>query len=286
MKRAQGMISGEELRAEDMLADLHNLRIQEVHSRDAARDAENDAASAAEELRKRLARIDVEREGILQKAEEEMAAEVESFRVELQAMRKKMQSISPAETSSLFKEVTSELDAIDTSVNQPSSLIADLPYKKQSVEDNVIYTGDSVKVSSLGMEGTVISVDGKQVEVSIGALRTRVDLGDVVLIHHASPPEVTPQGVHVRLKAASPGIQIDLRGQTVADTLDRLDRYLDEASLASLPWVRIIHGKGTGKLRREVRRYINNHPLVTSYEAASDKEGGEGVTIAHLVNVS
>ena len=122
VKRAQGMISGEELRAEDMLADLHNLRIQEVHSRDAARDAENDAASAAEELRKRLARIDVEREGILQKAEEEMAAEVESFRVELQALRKKMQSVSPAETSSLFKEVTSELDAIDTSVLWMSSL--------------------------------------------------------------------------------------------------------------------------------------------------------------------
>jgi DNA mismatch repair protein MutS2 len=151
--------------------------------------------------------------------------------------------------------------------------------------DGDISSGDLVRVTSLGMEGTVLSVDGDQVEVSIGALRTRVDVTDVVHLQRTPPVEVETKGVRVSIKAESPGIEIDLRGLTVANTLDRLDRYIDEASLASLPWVRIIHGKGTGKLRREVRRYINNHPLVTSYEAARENEGGEGVTIAHLVNV-
>ena len=54
--------------------------------------------------------------------------------------------------------------------------------------------------------------------------------------------------------------------------------------MASLPWVRLIHGKGTGKLRREVRRYLGTHPLVSSHEIAPLNEGGEGATIAHLVN--
>ena len=94
------------------------------------------------------------------------------------------------------------------------------------------------------MQGTIISVDGQQVEVSIGALRTRVALEDVALIHHAAPHQlILPLAYRLNVKAASPGIQIDLRGQTVVDTLDQLERYLDEAALASLPWVRIIHGK-------------------------------------------
>ncbi len=285
VKRAQGMISGEELRAEDMLADLHNLRIQEVRARDAAREAQRDAEEAAEALRKRLSTIDEERERILRKTEDDMAAEVESLRTELRASRRKMRSLTTTEASTMLREVESELDALDTSVSQPTPLISDLPSKQHSKEDGDIYPGDSVQVTSLGMPGTVLSVNGQQVEVSIGALRTRIDLDDVVLLHHATPPAVAPSGVQFSIRASSPGMQIDLRGQTVVDTLDRLERYLDEASLASLPWVRIIHGKGTGKLRREVRRYVSNHPRVTSYEVASEKEGGEGVTIAHLVNV-
>ncbi len=285
VQRAQGMISGEELRAEDMLADLHTLRIQEVRARDTAREAAREVEQASETLRKRLANIDEERDKILQTAEADMAAEVDSLRTELSALRKKMQSIRATELPTEFREIEEELDALDTTVIQPVPLISDVPQPRSS-DDGDITLGDTVQVPSLGMQGTIISVDGQQVEVSIGALRTRVALEDVALIHHAAPSPVdTPSGVPLNVRAASPGIQIDLRGQTVVDTLDQLERYLDDAALASLPWVRIIHGKGTGKLRREVRRHISNHPLVTSYEAANENEGGEGVTIAHLVTV-
>ena len=81
-------------------------------------------------------------------------------------------------------------------------------------------------------------------------------------------------------------MQIDLRGQRVEEALERLENYLDRASMAALPWVRIVHGKGTGKLRTEVRRFIGDHPLVTSYQSAPRNEGGEGATIAHLVTTS
>jgi DNA mismatch repair protein MutS2 len=78
-------------------------------------------------------------------------------------------------------------------------------------------------------------------------------------------------------------VEIDLRGETVNEALKHLERYLDEASLASLPWVRVIHGKGTGTLRREVRRFVDDHPLVSSYESAARREGGEGATVVRLV---
>ena len=73
-----------------------------------------------------------------------------------------------------------------------------------------------------------------------------------------------------------------MRGKRSDEALDALERYLDSAYLAGLPWVRIIHGKGTGKLRQTVREALSHHPHVKSYESGGDKEGGEGVTVAKL----
>jgi DNA mismatch repair protein MutS2 len=83
---------------------------------------------------------------------------------------------------------------------------------------------------------------------------------------------------------ASPGIELDLRGQRAEDALEMLDRYLEKAYMTGLPFVRIIHGKGTGKLRQEVRAALKDHPHVTSYEEGGDKEGGAGVTVAKLAS--
>ncbi len=82
----------------------------------------------------------------------------------------------------------------------------------------------------------------------------------------------------------SPGLEVDLRGLMAEDALDKLDRYLDKAYMAGMPWVRIIHGKGTGKLRQVVREALKDHPNVTSFEEGGEKEGGEGVTVAKLAS--
>lgn len=84
------------------------------------------------------------------------------------------------------------------------------------------------------------------------------------------------------LNAPSPGIELDLRGQRADEALDQLERYLDAAYLARLPYVRIIHGKGTGRLRQAVREALGPHPHVSSFEAGGVSEGGDGVTVAKL----
>jgi DNA mismatch repair protein MutS2 len=83
----------------------------------------------------------------------------------------------------------------------------------------------------------------------------------------------TPQEV------VSPGLELDLRGQQVDEALENLEYFLDKAFLARLPWVRIIHGMGTGKLRSAVRKTLKNHPQITNFESGKEKEGGDGVTI-------
>jgi DNA mismatch repair protein MutS2 len=82
--------------------------------------------------------------------------------------------------------------------------------------------------------------------------------------------------------AVSPGMELDLRGQRAEDALEMLERYIEKAYMTGLPFVRIIHGKGTGKLRQEVRAALKDHPHVFSFEEGGDKEGGAGVTVAKL----
>ncbi|MGC9347256.1 MAG: endonuclease MutS2, partial [Anaerolineae bacterium] len=281
VRQAEGMLSGEELRAEDMLTDLHNLRIQEAQARDAAREKQQEVESLRQQLHERLSGIQQEREEILRQAESNAEAEVDALRDELRSLRTKMLLNPPGDVGRSLREVEEELEKVEAEVSRPEPLVEELE-KAERMARGTPQPGDSVKILSLGFEGTVLEVADDEVAVQAGAIRTRVPKSDVALLQQE--PEPASSGVSVPQRPASPGVQIDLRGQTVDEALRALERYLDEAAMASLPWVRIVHGKGTGKLRREVRRYMATHPLVTSYEAAPLNEGGDGATVARLVS--
>ena len=91
-----------------------------------------------------------------------------------------------------------------------------------------------------------------------------------------------PEAISLPL-AESPGLELKLIGYTVDEASDVLDQYLDRAYRAGLPWVRIVHGKGSGILRKSIRDALHDHPLVKSFQRAGDSEGGDGVTVAMLV---
>jgi len=149
-------------------------------------------------------------------------------------------------------------------------------------------------VRSLQMDGVVTAMGESEIEVQLGNLRVRARLGDIQRAGEPDAPQPELSAIsRKRSKPASdsgaavifhpsPGMELDLRGQRAEDALEALDRYLESAFLAGLPFVRIIHGKGTGKLRQAVREALQSHPNVASWETGGDKEGGEGVTVAKL----
>jgi DNA mismatch repair protein MutS2 len=136
-------------------------------------------------------------------------------------------------------------------------------------------------VPSLQASGEVAAVGPTDVEVKIGSFRIKLAQNRVELQQRGATPAVQSGGSVP--KPASPGMELDLRGLTVDDMLLELDRYLDSAYLAGLPWVRLIHGKGTGALRQAVREQLRSHPLISAFRAGENNEGGEGVTVAKLV---
>ena len=138
------------------------------------------------------------------------------------------------------------------------------------------------------MDGIVSSIAEDEVDVQIGKMRVKVDLRDIERSKNNARQEKNEENIDDRSDAQkvifhpSPGTELHLRGLRAEDALDALDSYLDSAHAAGLPFVRIVHGKGTGTLRQVVREELGNAQLVERWELALDNEGGEGVTVAFL----
>ena len=148
--------------------------------------------------------------------------------------------------------------------------------------------GDRVEIAHLGLKGEILSVDGGTATVQAGAVTVKVPLQAVRLV--SAPPEATSParprpgargGVAIPDKS-SVGGELRLIGKTTEEARDLLEEYLDDAFLAGLPSVRIIHGKGTGALRRAVEDVLSAHPLVADHRPGASSEGGGGATVAIL----
>lgn len=277
VETARQRVSPGSLRTEDMLTDIHRLRIKEAQARDEANVARAEAAKLKRELRERLAGIEQERHEILEQAREEAARELETLQAQVRDLRRRLQAA--AAPTKAVAAVADALEALEAQLAEPEE---PEPLSAPDVAGSrPVRPGDSVWVRPLNTKGQVIEIGGEEAVVQVGPARTRVSRTALEL--RAAPPVPEPEEATIHVSAApSPGVRLDLRGCTVDEALQRLDRHLDAAARAGLPWVRIIHGKGSGALRRAVRDFLNSYPLVSGYEPGGDREGGEGVTVAKL----
>ena len=156
---------------------------------------------------------------------------------------------------------------------------------KKEVKAKELRIGDSVKVLSLNLKGTVSTLpDAKgNLFVQMGILRSQVNVKDLEKLPDEEPlsPVLkrTGTGKLKMSKSASVSTEINLLGKTVDEALNELDKYLDDAYLAHLPSVRVVHGKGTGALRKAVHNYLRRQKHVDSYRLGEFGEGDAGVTI-------
>jgi len=141
--------------------------------------------------------------------------------------------------------------------------------------------GDLVNIISLGQKGEVVAVDGAEAEIQMGSLKLRQPVSNLERVGRARQGEGSSPRAVAAANETVP-IEIDLRGYRAEEISPILEKYVHDAYLSGLPWVRIIHGKGTGALRQVVRDELRNHPVVERSAAAGSNEGGEGATVAHL----
>jgi DNA mismatch repair protein MutS2 len=145
--------------------------------------------------------------------------------------------------------------------------------------------GMRVKLAGLGQEGELLDLDEDSALVQTGSVRLWVEQGKLTPLaeekRRATPGKIK-MGALGQEKAKTISPELDLRGLTVEEALHHTDKYLDEALLAGLPCVRLIHGKGTGALRSAISDYVKKHPRVQKHRWGESSEGGMGVTVVEL----
>lgn len=168
------------------------------------------------------------------------------------------------------------------------SRLTDLKYEKEYLKQNKVLkkekkkkqyeVGDDVHVTTFDQRGTLVEKSGnKEWVVQMGMLKMKIKEKDLTLLEKEK--EATRQTTGVRASVGSVSTEIDLRGERVDAALNRLDKYIDQALLANYEMVTVIHGMGTGAVRKAVKDYMKKHPRVKSYDDAPANQGGNGATI-------
>jgi DNA mismatch repair protein MutS2 len=296
---ARAEISPDDLRADDLLNEIHHQRNQSRLARQQAEQARQEAEALRLELITRLEKIEEERQKVLDDARTEATSQLETLQDELASVRRTLaRHRQPVEALKEVEEIVEQLEEqIELPVERQEPAYGPEQHKVEQERRRAIRVGDKVRLRNLGAQGVVTTLGAEEAEVQVGVLRVRTKLADLELpspsgavassSERTSPKDEGQQfkTKHTKSEAAlpeSPGIELDLRGQRADDAEIALERYLDAAFLAGLPWVRIIHGKGTGKLREVVRQALRSHPYIKSSEPGGEKEGGDGVTVAKL----
>jgi DNA mismatch repair protein MutS2 len=292
IEAARSEINPDDLRADKLIGDIHRQRKIAFKESEKAERARSEARRLEHDLAERLEKIGEERQKVLEQARAEGELEIELLKTQLKMLKDELKKAH--QPLDAVQAVEEKIEVVEEQVQRP------VKRKTQDLKPvGVLKPGDKVVLRTLGTEGVISSVDGDEAEVQAGTLRLRVRLEE--LKRKTESADDGPQTIDHRqisktggepsskahgqssIHAPSPGMELNLRGQRAEDALEMLDRYLEKAYLAGLPFVRIIHGKGTGKLRQEVRSMLSGHPHVVSFEEGGPKEGGEGVTVAKMV---
>ena len=294
IQEARSYVGGADLTADNLLDEIHRSReeVRQTQSRLAVAEVEVQRLRA--ELRTRLEQIEEERRQVIEEARGQAQSELEVLRDEIREVRQQLRSLMPARDTqqpaptNVLKKIEEEVKLLEEIAREPvrQAVVIPAPPSAEEVSPS-LQPGDRVFVPALKTEGEIVSLSEGQAEVQIGHFRMKVDPS--TLEKRAGKKKeggATPRHEGALIKTPrpeSPGLELHLRGLTVEDAVPILEEYLDQAYLSGLPWVRVVHGKGSGILRKVVQDTLRSHPLVKSFSRAADNEGGDGATVVYFV---
>ncbi|MBO0746263.1 MAG: endonuclease MutS2, partial [Candidatus Dormibacteraeota bacterium] len=272
------------VRLEGLLADLERERSRARRERQRAAQLRTELDRERAALAEERARLDDRREAILEETRQRARDELAEVEQELRQIRNAARRgrVDTGGAARLTSRARSVGDRIAPSGRRT---VRHRPEQTAQPIAGTPAVGDRVRLRRWDQVGRLLAItaDGREADVQLGALRTRVPVADLQRLEGGPTPE--PEGppavVHAAVREA-PSVQIDLRGQRALEAVENLDRHLDQAALAGTPWIRVVHGVGTGAVKAAVREHLRGHPLVAALEDAPQSEGGAGATLVRL----
>ena len=287
IEAAREQISAEKESFEDVISNLEHSRLAIEKEQKEIEAYKKEIKALKEQLASKKDRLDDSRDKILRDANEKARAILQEAK---ELADETIRSMTKAQMNTVG-DLEKQRQKVRDQINQKNEKLAArsaAQTPKKALTEKDIRIGDSIKVLSSGFTGTVSSLPDKKgnLFVQCGIIRSQVNIKDLQLLQEE--PEKTPilqrTGAGSIKMSKSFGIspEINLLGSTVDEALSRLDKYLDDAYLAHLGSVRIVHGKGTGALRSAVHQYLKRATYVKSFRLGEHGEGDAGVTIAEF----
>lgn len=304
---ARGGLASSQVEMESLLADIRAARRQALADKAAATDQRQTADRWAAELEVGVRALAAERADVLNAARAQAAAELAAAREAIARLLKRAERAAAAARSgapaageaaapaALARERAELREAADLigailSTDEPAATVA-------GPADRAWAPGDSVRLRHFDQAGTLLAIDGDEAQVQLGRMRMTVATDQLEFVAPAAPEPTAPRsgGRSARNAAlfdalapaaaeratgpAGPATEVDVRGMRVDEALEAVDARLDRALLQGAPWLRIIHGHGTGALKAALRTRLAAHRAVTRHRPGDRSEGGDGVTV-------
>ncbi|MBS4023549.1 MAG: endonuclease MutS2 [Dethiobacter sp.] len=278
--RGRSFLSEEETRLEEVVAGLvASRRRMELNSQQVETDR-LEADIVLKRLRRDEDELRRKRDEILSKARGEALEIVAGARRESQRLLKELRKLAAAAVSvpiNSLDDKSALLDKLDEELRENLAP----PVQDRPLSAAAALPGQEVYIHSLGQQGIITQATDSSIQVQVGSMRIAVDASDLSALEPGKKqkPAITGLALFAKRDILP---EVSVRGQTLDEAIQSVENYLDEAVAAGIKEVRLIHGKGTGRLRLGLREYLKNHHYVASMRNAHQAEGGMGVTVLTL----
>ncbi|MCC7126963.1 MAG: Smr/MutS family protein, partial [Acidobacteria bacterium] len=294
-KRIQAHLDRIDAQARSLDAEKQRLDRDRRTFTEQRRDIEQREKALAEREEAFRKRVSEKIDDRVRQARRDIDAVIAELREKTDAMSERVTNrttgaVSTGEWGAARGDARAALERITEGLRQPAGGAAGGPDEQAPVADAVsaptrgavpLSVGARVRVGALGLEGTVLSISGAQVEVDVRGKRMRTKAREITVL--GGPSSAAKVRVNVDL-APREGLlsEVNVIGATVEQAVDRVSRFLDETMVTDLREVRIVHGMGTGQLRRGLHAFLKDHPMVSKFYQAPDNQGGAGATVVEL----
>jgi len=283
LQSAAERLADDNVQMEDVLARLEKNRQRAESEKRAAETMKRDVRALRENLKKEQAAMERQRTKILEEARTEALRILEAAKDESQKAVKEIRSIRD---NAALKEALQEAERTKAALREKQEQLAGKKSKapkRTGKPPKNLKPGDTVLILSLDQTATVLSAPDSSgtVQLQAGIMKIKAKLSDLQFEAHEQKQQ---QSSYVSRSRARTDMktEIDLRGQTLDEALLEVDRFIDQALLANLQTITVIHGKGTGVLRKGITEYLRQHKMVTGFRAGQLGEGDTGVTVITL----
>jgi DNA mismatch repair protein MutS2 len=273
--RARALMDEEGTTLADVIEQANHLQME-------LRQAKQQVSDQQQNLRQKIQDLDIERRRWLEHSEREKTHTRDQWHKQMEDLHEEMMEAIENVRTHQGPEQGRAVEALRDIWRRRGILPKELE-PPQHHPTQLIHQGDYVHVRDFEGLGHVLDISGKTALVEVGALRVKLSLDDLERAQSpARAPEGRTRGALMAVKAQQISIECDVRGLTVDEMTEVVDKYLDDAVLAGAFQVRIIHGKGTGALRKATLQMLKNDSRVSHYRLGERGEGGDGVTVVSL----